>query len=183
MNPHALIFTAATFALAGLLAVAFAPADWAALRRILEHWRARRAARAAYAIGADLTAGLAALTGEQPVIVAPPWRTAPAATGHRHLIPGRQPTCPGCGGRRCRSAREGRDCRWDGEHEPTAYAAGRPLPRPGRHDVWVIAAAWRRRHRLAWLRLAVTLDPTTYAHRLGRAVQLGNGHVIGAGAA
>lgn len=107
----------------------------------------------------------------------PPWRDAPAASGHRHLIPGGQSSCPSCGGRRCRAWREGLDCRHEGATETTAYAAGRPLPRDGRHTVTVRLHAYRRRLRLAYLRQAVTLDPATYAAKLGRAVALTR-HVV-----
>lgn len=111
----------------------------AALWLAAEHIGNRR--RAALAEEARIVGGLVAINGQSNTEL-PPWRTAPWATGTSELpVVGAQPAC-GCGGRRCRAHREGRDCRWDGVTEPTAYAAGHPLPRDGRHSTVAVAVRW-----------------------------------------
>lgn len=170
MSPETIWFAALLALFAGPLLYAFAPAEIAALRR---WWTDRRQAAAAWRDGAELVAGLAAITAELPVIARPPW----------HDVPPRDSSPPCENGRaRCRECRLDGDCRDTTPGERTAYAAGHPLPAAGRHDVAVRVAAWKRRLRLAYLRQAVQLDPTTYAWRLGRAVQLGNGHIVGGAA-
>lgn len=99
-----------------------------------------------------------------------PARPEPAWYAARPL--GLTGSCPSCEAVRCRAWWEGRDCRWEGEHDRPVYAAGRPLPRPGRHSVAVRVAAYRRRVQLAYRRQAVLLDPAWYAFKLGRPVQL-----------
>lgn len=92
---------------------------------------------------ARVIAGPAALPPAAPEL--PPWRTAPWVTGTGELpVIGSQPRCPNpaCRSRRCRAAREGRDCQMDGSGHSTAYAAGRPLPRDGHHSLPVALAKW-----------------------------------------
>jgi len=104
---------------------------WLARRR----WArtTRRAARAAWVAGADLVGGW--------VLTAPP----AAELAAWHDVPPRD-TGPAChaGRARCRECRLGGDCRSvgpDPDQRP-AYAAGRALPRPGRHDVRQVLARW-----------------------------------------
>lgn len=99
-------------------------ARWLSARRV---WR--RAARAAWVAGADLAAG---------------WMgTAPAETRPWHDVPPRDETNACKDGRpRCRECRLGGDCRDSAPDQRPAYAAGRALPRPGRHDQHTVAARW-----------------------------------------
>lgn len=95
-----------------------------------QRWQARLAWRE----GHDITAGMAMLAAVDTEETAPPWRTAPGRTGGED--------CPRCGGARCRPHREGRDCKEDGFTEATAYAAGRPIPREGRHSTGAALLRW-----------------------------------------
>lgn len=108
----------------------------------------------------DITTVLA--TAELPVIIRPPWRTAPAAGSplgdNGWPVPGAQPRCPDptCNARRCRHHRDG------DSHEQVgrpAYAAGRPLPRDGRHSTTVRIAHWARIDRLHQLRDRMGIAP------------------------
>jgi hypothetical protein len=111
-------------------------APWRAARWAAAGWRyrlARLAADVREAAAPRLPElRLAYDTGE--VTVLPPWRTAP--------VVGDDWRCGGCGQHRCREGREGRDCRLSGHDQPTAYAAGHPLPADGRHAVTRAVARW-----------------------------------------
>jgi hypothetical protein len=154
-----------------LTAALVLPRWWAA------GWRARRATRRAWKAGADLLAMTATITQELPTML-PPWRTAPPPDSDA-------PQCPNCrnpktgrGGTRCRPWREGRDCATEGAGERPVYAAGRALPRDGRHDRRVRIAAWIHTDHMRQLRHMVEVDPDRYAARLGRPVQLPHGRVV-----
>lgn len=122
-------------------------------------WRAAagRAARRAYYEGRDLLAALAAPVQTAPPL--PPWRAAPPASTLDQPTPQTQPVCPGCDSRRCRHHREGEDCRTAGLDKRPAYAAGMPLPRPGRHTVDVRVAHWARIVHLHELRDRIGMRP------------------------
>lgn len=126
---------------------------------------ARRAANRAWHQGEDLTTPITHLaTVELPTL--PPWRTAPPRNPNN-------PHCPGCGSTRCRHHREGEDCREAGAGQRPAYAAGRTLPMPGRHDVHRRAREWARSVRLAQLRETCLLAPRAMRELLGRPAHVG----------
>jgi hypothetical protein len=128
-------------------------------------WAWRSAARADQR---ELATAAALLNYDTPPAVElPAWRS----TRPVWPVDDRCPN-PSCGSRRCRPWWEGRDCEADQHQRPAAYAAGHPLPANGRHSMAVRIPAYWRRVRLDNRRLAVQLDPTWWAHRLGRPVQL-----------
>jgi hypothetical protein len=134
-------------------------------RWALAGWAWRSAARADQR---ELATAAALLNYDTPPAVEPPaWRS----TRPVWPVDDRCPN-PSCGSRRCRPWWEGRDCEADQHQRPAAYAAGHPLPAPGRHSMAVRIPAYWRRVRLDNRRVAVELDPTWWAHRLGRPVQL-----------
>lgn len=163
-----------------------AAAPLRAARWIAARWRWRHQAKLAWQQGADIAAGLAAITEELPTLerARPAWHNAPTRKSADSCdwppCPPRPPDaapcrgghCPDCGGTRCRGHREGACDQVDRDARPV-YAAGMKLPRPGRHDLRVRLAAYRRRLHLNYLAQAVQLDPTWYAAKLGRPVQLG----------
>jgi hypothetical protein len=147
---HTTIFGVLLFALSGLWGwaehVSRAPTAARTRDRLAGPWRAARWVTAGWRyqlarLAADVREAaaprlpelrLAYDTGE--VATLPLWRTAPVVADDW--------LCGYCGEHRCRDGREGRDCRLSGHDQPTAYAAGHPLPADGRHAVTQAVARW-----------------------------------------